>query len=74
MQGNLFGNVADCFRLEGYEVQRCVRMFAGRMPITATALPGTPGNRTSRRVNAGTGSARESLIFCLIKLRISVLE
>ena len=35
-----------------------------RMPITAIALPLTPGSRTSRAVCAGTGAASESAIFC----------
>jgi hypothetical protein len=35
-----------------------------RIPITVTALRGTEGTLTSRRVNAGTGDARESIIFC----------
>lgn len=38
--------------------------------VTATALPRTPGSRTSRRVNDGIGRASESTIFCRIKSRI----
>jgi hypothetical protein len=34
-----------------------------RIPITATAFRGTAGNLTSRRVNGGTGDAKESTIF-----------
>ena len=40
---------------------------ARRGPITAAALPGTPGNRTVRRVKPGTGVAKASTIFCRIK-------
>ena len=40
---------------------------ARRGPITATALPGTRGSRTVRRVKSGTGTAKASTIFCRIK-------
>ena len=43
--------------------QRKVVLPLRRMPMTARALPLTPGKRTSRRVCAGTGAANASTTF-----------
>jgi hypothetical protein len=57
---------APCFSRSPSTCHKKVVFPVRRMPITAVVLPGTPGSRTSRRVKAGTGEAKESTIFCLI--------
>lgn len=47
-----------------YLPERNVVLPARRMPITATALPRTAGDRTSSRVSAGEREAKGSTILC----------